>query len=274
MQNQLMVFENKSFGIIRIIEIDGQPWFVGKDVAGALGYGDGKKSSKSLNNAVSAHVDEEDKGVTKMMTPGGMQPVVIVNESGLYALMLKSKLQAAKAFKRWVTSEILPSIRRHGAYIAEETMRRLREGEECIGALLERLADEGSRNSALLEKVDALEPKARYHDKVLQCENAIQASVIAKDYGMPTVAFNKLLHGLGIQFKIGDSPWLLYQEHAGQGYTLTRTYHVNECFSRIHTYWTQKGRWFLYCTLRDNGILPVAERAGCPMTGGACDFRQ
>ena len=98
---------------VRAIAIDGEPWFVGKDVAEALGYGKGK----SITNAVTNHVDDEDKGVTKIMTPGGRQKMVIINESGLYSLILSSKLDSAKKFKKWITSEVLPSIRKNGGYI-------------------------------------------------------------------------------------------------------------------------------------------------------------
>lgn len=110
--NELKIFKNEEFGEVRSLSVDSEPWFVGKDVARALGYGEGK----SLNNAVARHVDKEDKGVTEMMTPGGKQNVIIINESGLYALILSSKLPTAKQFKRWVTSEILPSIRKSGGY--------------------------------------------------------------------------------------------------------------------------------------------------------------
>lgn len=112
--NDLQIFSNSEFGNIRTVTIDGEPWFVGKDIAEALGYGKGK----SLNNAVANHVDDEDKGVTEMMTPGGKQNLIIINESGLYSLILSSKLPNAKKFKRWVTSEVLPAIRKSGHYEA------------------------------------------------------------------------------------------------------------------------------------------------------------
>lgn len=112
--NDLQIFSNSEFGNIRTVTIDGEPWFVGKDIAEALGYGKGK----SLNNAVANHVDDEDKGVTEMMTPGGKQNLIIINESGLYSLILSSKLPNAKKFKRWVTSEVLPAIRKTGHYEA------------------------------------------------------------------------------------------------------------------------------------------------------------
>lgn len=102
--NELMIFENPAFGQVRTIEIDNKPWFVGRDVAKALGYGD---DGKSATNAVARHVEDEDKGVSKMDTPGGKQEVTIINESGLYSLILSSKLPGAKEFKRWVTSEVI-----------------------------------------------------------------------------------------------------------------------------------------------------------------------
>lgn len=110
--NDLQIFSNSEFGSIRTATVNGEPWFVGKDIAEALGYGKGK----SLNNAVASHVDDEDKGVTEMMTPGGKQNLIIINESGLYSLILSSKLPNAKKFKRWVTSEVLPAIRKTGHY--------------------------------------------------------------------------------------------------------------------------------------------------------------
>lgn len=110
--NEMQLFSNPDFGDVRGMLIDGEPWFVGKDVAAALGYVEGK----SLANAVANHVDETDKGVTDLMTPGGTQKMVIINESGLYALIFGSRLESAKKFKRWVTSEVLPSIRKTGSY--------------------------------------------------------------------------------------------------------------------------------------------------------------
>lgn len=108
--NQMEIFKNPEFGTIRAVEIDGEPWLVGKDVALALGY-------KNPQEAIRNHVDAEDKGVSEILTPGGMQKLPIINESGLYSLVLSSKLPKAKQFRRWVTSEVLPSIRKHGAYL-------------------------------------------------------------------------------------------------------------------------------------------------------------
>ena len=117
------------FGDIRAIERDGEPWFVGKDVAVALGY-------ESPRAAVSKKVDDEDLGVSKMETPSGNQEMIIINESGLYSLVLSSKLPQAKQFKHWVTAEVLPTIRRHGAYVTTPTMKLITSRIRNLASLL------------------------------------------------------------------------------------------------------------------------------------------
>ena len=134
--NELKVFNNPEFGKVRTVEINGEPWLVGKDVAAALGY-------QNPQRAIRDHVDEEDKGVTEMVTPGGKQSVPIINESGLYSLVLSSKLPGAKKFKHWVTSEVLPSIRKTGHYTAKPMTDYQMESIRVRKAqLLERLAKE------------------------------------------------------------------------------------------------------------------------------------
>lgn len=115
MRNEIKVFENKEFGAVRTVEIDGEPWFIGKDVAEILGY-------SNPRDAISKHIDDEDKGVAKCDTLGGNQKLSIINESGLYSLILLSKLPTAKSFKRWVTSEVLPTIRKTGGYVSNAEM--------------------------------------------------------------------------------------------------------------------------------------------------------
>lgn len=109
MKNKLEIFKNEEFGEIKVLELNGETWFVGKEIAEILGYSDTRK-------AIRIHVDKDDKGVDEMATPGGLQKTIIINESGLYSLILSSKLKNAKKFKRWVTSEVLPSIRKTGGY--------------------------------------------------------------------------------------------------------------------------------------------------------------
>ncbi|MBD5169238.1 MAG: hypothetical protein HDT20_03840 [Oscillibacter sp.] len=130
--NELQIFENPEFGSIRTVEIGGEPWFVGKDVARALGY-------KNPRQALSTNVDDEDRGVHSVDTPSGTQDMTIINESGLYSLILSSKLPGAKKFKRWVTSEVLPSIRKTGGYMAPAAEKTLADLTAAVELLTERL---------------------------------------------------------------------------------------------------------------------------------------
>ena len=142
--NDLQIFENPEFGSVRTVEIDGTPWLVGKDVAIALGY-------KNPQRAIRDHVDTEDQGVTKTVTHSGEQEMLIINESGLYSLILSSKMPKAKAFKHWVTSEVLPAIRKTGAYESfqaqqhieqlEATNTRLNAAIQAVGSAKAELAD-------------------------------------------------------------------------------------------------------------------------------------
>jgi prophage antirepressor-like protein len=251
MQNQLQVFTNKKLGEIRTIEIDGQPWFVGKDVAAILGYTNYAKTLKD-------HVDDEDKLNNKSLSSLGQRGGWIINESGLYSLILSSKQPNAKAFKRWITSEVLPTIRKHGGYVTDETLERLSEKTEEAQIFFNALREERTNREVLQDYVKIISPKVRYHDIILQCEDAIPVSIIAKDYGMSAVAFNRLLHEVRIQYNIGKT-WLLYKDYCNCGYTVTRTYPVSDKKTAIHTYWTQKGRKFIYDILKLYDILPEIE---------------
>lgn len=172
--DELKIFENPAFGKIRALTIEGEPWFVGKDVASVLGYANPRK-------ALIDHVDAEDKGVTKCDTLGGAQDVTIINESGLYSLILSSKLESAKAFKRWITSEVIPSIRKTGGYIAgQETMT---DAELMAAALMvadRQLKERNARIAALESKIQADAPKVRYAEAVADSEGGMLVREFAK----------------------------------------------------------------------------------------------
>lgn len=258
--SELQIFKNAEFGSVRTITVEGEPYFVGKDVAEILGYSNTRK-------ALSDHVDEEDKGVTKCDTPGGMQDLTVINESGLYSLILSSKMPNAKRFKRWVTSEVLPTIRRHGLYAMDEV---LANPDILINALLELKAER--ERSANLEAMVAIQsqqmiemqPKVSYYDVVLNCKDLVAISVIAKDYGWSATKLNQYLQQKGIQYKQGGKIWLLYQKYAKKGYTSTKTYSYpgsdGSTHTKVHTYWTQRGRLFIYDLLKADGILPLVEQ--------------
>ncbi|WP_276691161.1 phage antirepressor [Acidaminococcus massiliensis] len=251
--SELEIFRNPEFGEIRTVVVEGEPWFVGKDVAEALGY---SNPSKTLND----HVDDDDKGVTKRYTLGGTQEMTIINESGLYSLVLSSKLPTAKKFKRWVTSEVLPAIRKNGGYIAGT--ENMTEAEIMARAVLI-----GQRTIAEQQKrISELKPKAEYTEKVLASKGLITTTAIAKDYGMGAKSFNKLLNGLRIIYQLASGQWVLYSEYQKKGYTQSDTFAFNHTNgdpdSKMTTKWTEKGRLFLYNKLKKKGIVPTIERGG------------
>ena len=257
---ELQVFSNAEFGSVRSIMINDEPYFVGKDVAEILGY-------SRTADAIKVHVDKEDKGVCEMQTPGGVQNVTIINESGLYSLILSSKMPNAKKFKRWVTSEVLPAIRKHGVF-AVDTM--LNDPDAMIAAL--QAYKEERQRRLLLESENAVQkqqllemkPKVSYYDVVINSPDLISITEIAKDYGWSAKHMNGYLHSKGIQYKQGDRIWILYQKYAEQGLTSTKTHAYltgdGSSHTKVHTYWTQKGRLFIYDLLKKDGILPLIEK--------------
>ena len=173
MNNEIKVFSNEEFGSIRRVEINGEFWLVGKDVAQALGY-------KNPQEAIRNHVDEEDKGVSEILTPGGKQSVPIINESGLYSLVLSSKLPTAKKFRRWVTSEVLPSIRKHGAYMTQETLEAAILNPDYLLKVATALKEETDKRKSLESKVQADAPKVLFADSVAASTSTVLIGELAK----------------------------------------------------------------------------------------------
>lgn len=259
--NELQVF-NYNEKDIRTVKINNEPWFVLKDVCKILDLGSTSK--------VAARLDDDEKGVTQIQTLGGKQKIGVVNESGLYHVMLRSDKPEAKPFRKWVTSEVLPSIRKHGAYATEATLENMISNPDFAIKLFMNLKNEQDMRKALeIENAKQkhilleLQPKAEYADNVLSATNGINITQIAKEYGMGAVKFNKLLHDLGIQYQ-HNKCWVLYDKHADKGYVISQThYYINERGERcakIHNKWTQKGRQFVYEKLKAIGIIPVKER--------------
>lgn len=257
--NEIEIFNNPDFGQIRTLETEsGRVLFCGKDVAAALGY-------KDTVNALKTHC----KGVVKhhILTNGGKQEMSFIPESDVYRLAFGSKLPTAERFTDWVTDEVLPTIRKTGSYsksdsylIADPIERAKRWIEEQ-----QKMKQLETTVAVQSQQIAELTPKAGYYDVILACKDAISTTVIAKDYGKSAKWMNQKLHELGIQYKQRDI-WLLYQTYAEQGYTCTRTTTYTKTNgtqgSSIRTYWTQKGRIFLYDTLKKHGILPMIEQNG------------
>lgn len=261
---ELQIFNNNEFGKIRSLLINNEPYFVGNDIATVLGY-------KNTRDALSKHIDEEDK-ISDVAIHDGSQNrnMTIINESGLYSLILSSKLESAKKFKRWVTDEVLPSIRKTGGYIAGE--KNMTEDElilKAMNVLQIKVENYRLENQKLLadnnkkeQLIGELQPKADYTDRILKCDDLTKVNVIACDYGFSAVEFNKLLKKFGIQYKQGQD-WLLYSNYRGQGYTQTKTFDFKHKDgtkgSKPTMMWTQKGRLFLYNFLKEKGIYPRME---------------
>ena len=156
--NDLQIFSNPEFGQVRTVEIDGQPWLVGKDVAVALGY-------KNPRDAITRHVDAEDKGVVKHDTPSGEQEMLIINESGLYSLILSSKMPKAKAFKRWVTGEVLPALRKNGVYETVKAQQHIEQLEATNDRLTVAIQSVSQAKDQLAEIIDMRDQFIKIRDK-------------------------------------------------------------------------------------------------------------
>ena len=167
--NEIKIFDNPEFGKVRTMEINGEPYFVGREIAMILGY-------KNPLDALTKHVEEEDKGVANCDTLGGTQKMTVINESGLYSLILSSKLPKAKEFKRWVTSEVLPSIRKHGAYAVDELLNDPEFAIKTFTALKE----ERERSKRLSEQIEADKPKVIFADSVSAAKSSILIGDLAK----------------------------------------------------------------------------------------------
>lgn len=256
MNNELQIFNHPEFGDVRVIGDSDNPRFCLSDVCKMLGLDASQVMKRLDDGVVSIHPIIDRLGRTQSAT--------FVNEDGLYDVILDSRKPEAKRFRKWVTSEVLPSIRKHGVYATADFLSMsIANPEWAIGLLKELKAKQDE--AALLEvQLAEAKPKADYCDVILQCADLITTSAIAKDYGYSAKAFNKLLHKLGIQFKQGDL-WLLYQHYAKLGWTQTKTHKYmggdEQIHCRVHTYWTQKGRLELYHLLKRNGILPLIEQA-------------
>ncbi|MDS0981116.1 phage antirepressor [Staphylococcus hominis] len=237
---------------VRTTTVDNEPYFVGNDVAQILGYED-------YRGAINKKVDSDDKLRSQIDHAGQKRNVTLINESGLYSLIFSSKLESAKRFKRWVTSEVLPAIRKHGIYATDNVIEQTIQNPDYIIHVLTEFKKEREGRLVAEQQVNELKPKATYYDLVLQNKSLLSVSKIAKDYGMSARSLNKLLHSLGVQYKQGDI-WLLYAKYQDKGYTHTSTYALDEEHSKVTTKWTQKGRLFIYELLKEHDILPVIEQ--------------
>ena len=256
--SELTIFKNEQFGEMRTVTIGEEIWFVGKDVAEILGY---ERPSKAILD----HVDPEDKdGIPIQDSIGRMQNTPIINESGLYSLVLSSKLPSAKEFKRWVTSEILPSIRRHGAYMTPETIEDVLLNPDTIIRLAQQLKAEK-------EKVAELQPKADYYDTVAKSKGLTNFRETAKEFGIKESVFIKFIEDKKFCFRNSRNKLLPYAVYINKKWFELKevTYGPeNDPRTTLYTKITPLGRTQLFKNLREEGLIE-AKSAAMEETGNA-----
>ena len=263
--NELQFFNNPEFGLIRALEKDSDIWFVGKDVAEVLGY-------SNTRDALAKHVDNEDKADVAIHDGRQNRSMTIINESGLYSLVLSSKLPNAKKFKRWVTSEVLPSIRKHGMYATAQTIETMLADPDNAIRMLTALKEERAKrieqekqiasltaeNQMQAQQIAEFKPKVEYVDIILRSTDTVTTTQIAADYGLSAKKLNKILHDEKIQHKVNDQ-WILYKEQMNKGYTKSETIDITRSDGRVeakmYTKWTQKGRLKIHEILTQLGFI-------------------
>lgn len=278
MEQAIQIFSNPQFGEIRTAGTADNPMFCLADVCSAIGIANARN--------VKTRLDEDDvRLVDTTDNLGRAQQVTFVTESGLYDVIIRSDSESAKPFRKWVTGEVLPSIRKTGGYIAatndmtdEEIMakallvaqstierrdQRIKELETANKQQQAQLEQASCQISEMSKDIDVMKPKAEYYDMLLNNKSTVLTTSIAQDYGMTAIAFNKVLSNLGIQRKVAGQ-WILYTQYIKKGYmqskpiTITRRSGMKEV--KYNSEWTQSGRIFLYGILKKNGILPMIER--------------
>lgn len=226
--NELKVFENEEFGNVRVIEKDGVLWFVGKDVAESLGY-------QNTRDAVSTHVDSDDKAEVAIHDGSQNRNMTVINESGLYSLIVSSRLPAAKQFKRWVTSEVLPSIRKNGIYATEVTVEKMLSDPDFAIELLTTLKEERAKRLEV-EKTNTI---------LMHVTKNYTATELAKELGFKSAnELNKILSQMKVQYKQNET-WVLYSKYADKGYTDIKQQVLDSGKVVYDRKWTQLGRKFL-----------------------------
>lgn len=275
--NEMQVFSNPEFGSIRTIKVNGEPWFVLKDVCEAFG--------ETNYRRVASRLEDDEKGVSQISTPGGKQNMTIVNESGLYSALFAMQPEKARGvdneyivkrqtqlrqFKRWVTHDVLPSIRKTGGYMIPQdypsALRALADAEEQKLKLL-------AENQRQAQAIADFEPIRQYVDEILESQSAMATSQVAADYDLSAKALNKILYEAGIQRNV-NGQWILYKRYMGKGYTKSKTIQFIRSDGRydstLQTQWTQKGRMLIHEVLTSRGIQAVMDRKPNGEEGRKC----
>jgi prophage antirepressor-like protein len=266
----MKVFRNTEFGELNILVIGEKEYFPATECARMLGYSNPHKAvinhCRYLTKREVPHPQNINKAIEMNFIPEGDLYRLIVGASS--QSKNKEVKEKAERFEKWIFDEVLPSIRKHGMYVADKLLDEILKNPDLGIKMFTEYKEAKERAKALeLENakknqiIGELKPKATYYDLILQNKSLVTITQIAKDYGMSGRAMNKLLHKLGVQYKMSGT-WLLYQKYADMGYTQSKTHAIDADKSVMHTYWTQKGRLFIYDLLKnERGILPLIERS-------------
>ena len=257
--------EIMTIGGIDCYEENGTAYLKLETVARGLGF------TQEKNGVEYVRWETVDRNLSELGFPNKLGKDDFIPENVFYRLAMKAKNETAEKFQAYVADEVIPSIRKHGAYMTPKTLQEMLDDPGAMIEVLQRLREEQERREELEtvvsvkdQQIAEMTPKAGYYDLILMNKDVMPISKIAKDYGMSAQRMNILLHEMGVQYKQGDI-WLLYQQYAGEGYTHTKTdLYVDgegEQHTRVRTCWTQKGRLFIYDLLKNKyGILPLIER--------------
>lgn len=249
----LQIFNNDRFGQVRIVPVDGELMFVAKDVCDCL-------EITKHRDAIS-RLDSDERGSVKLDTPGGKQDVAAINEYGLYNLVLSSRKPEAKEFKRWITHDVIPSIRKTGSY----SLAVPKSLPEALRAYANEVESHNATKAIVAQQeqqIAEFKPVKDYVDKILSSKSCLAITQIAADYGLSAQELNKILHEAGLQRKVGDQ-WILYKQHMAKGFTKSETFTFcrsdGRLDSKITTKWTQKGRLEIHNILSKLDIHAVCE---------------
>ena len=243
--NELISYDNPEFGKVRSILLDGEPWFVASDVCAAI----------EVDRTAVRRLDDDEKGVHLMHTPGGEQRLGIINEFGLYSLILSSRKPEAKAFKRWITHEVIPSIRKHGAYMTESLMDQVMQNPQMIYKMAESLLTERNRADRLNKELQAAKPKAAYFDAFVHPGDCTNIRNTASELGIPQKEFVTWLLKKKVLYRDFNGQLLPYSTYLHRGCFIVRDF-VQNGHQGVQTLFTPRGKDFVRRNAFDQGDQP------------------
>ncbi len=245
-KERILVFESKDYGTIRTVMIDNAPWFVAADVCSAI----------DVDRTAIRRLDDDEKGVHLTHTLGGDQKISIINEYGLYSLILSSRKPEAKAFKRWITHEVIPSIRKHGAYMTTSLLEQIKENPQVIYGLAEKLLTEKNRADWLQSELSRAKPKADYYDAFVNPRDCTNIRNTANELGIPQCELTAWLVAQRFLYRDYGGQLLPYSPHLRKGLFIERDF-VRNGHKGVQTLFTPYGKEMVRQMLMEAGYLPL-----------------